>query len=541
MNISWLMCRNLQLSLNKILVVAVLLSLQQACSTDNETALAFDPALTNRLGTPTAPNNEPPDGVDPNDSRYWIINGGVENGVVPWQYKGDDVNIAQSSEYAYLGEHSLLVTGRNDTWHGPEMRLPLNLPTGQTYRASVWVRLVDGEQPATIKLTLQTRTESQTSENYNTLSQGVVTDSEWVRVSGTFTHQPTAPMANFLLYIESDNPTVSFYVDELSLTLVDTVEPAPGPSEWIINGGVEEGIFPWRSLGDGVTLHQADEQARGGDYSLLVSGRTLFWHAAVMDLPKTLPVDREYRVSVWVRLAPDTPAVPIGLTLKKDFGQEDPYFEIATHESVTDSEWVEVVGTFVHEFFDGALEDFYLYIESEEGSASYYVDDLSMAYADELIINGDLETDTDGWEPFGEVTITHTDADASSGSYSLLVSDRNETWQGASFTFESLLSNHLYEFSCWVKMAPEQESSSLTLSLKIEDAEGEGYPTIDSTSVTSDGWVLLTGSYSPGDDVTVELGYVQSDRATASYYIDNCSVVEREHSESIATLWEGRL
>lgn len=541
MNISRLMRRNLQKTLKRVTGMTALLLLLQACSTDKETALVFEPDLTNHLGTPTTPNNNPPVGVDPSNPDFWILNGGVEQGVEPWFTRG--ARIAQSEAQAYQGRYSLLVTERSVDWHGPAMNLPLNLPAG-TYRASVWVRLVAGEQPTSVKLTLQTRTAGQSTDNYSSLSQSLANNAGWVRVSGVFTHQPSAPLDTFLVYVEAERATASFYVDELTLTVDSGTEPVdPLPTEWIVNGGVENGVLPWRKVGgDSVVLQQANEYARTGSYSLFISGRTDTWHAAAMDLPKNLPTGREYRVSVWVRMAPGTSAAPVSLTLKKDFNQENPYINIATRESVTSSEWVQVVGNFVHEPYEGTLGDFYLYIESSVASASYYIDDLTMTLAGELVVNGDLAAGTTGWGPFGEVIIARTDADFVKGTHSLLVSNRSQTWQGGSFTFEPLSANHLYEFSCWVKMAPGQDASSLTLSLKTTNAENaETYPTINTKSVTNSAWVELTGSYSPAAGLTVNLGYVQSDRATASYYIDNCSAVEIEQSESISTLSEDRL
>lgn len=539
MNIPRLMRRNLQITLKKVTGLTALLLLLQACSTDKETALVFDPDLADRLGSPTTPNHQPPVGVDPADPSYWIINGGVEDGVAPWG-AGGSASLTQSMDQAYEGSYSLLVTDRSDGWHGPRMNLPPTLPAG-TYRVSAWVRLVAGEDPAQINLTLQTGPNN--PEDYSSFTRSTVTDSNWVQISGTFTHNPTAPMEIFLVYIESDSKTVSFYVDELNLTAVDGEEPMPDPDQWIINGSVEEGVSPWRQIGDPVVLQRADEFAYEGDYSLFVSGRAEDWHAAAMDLPKSLPIDREYRASVWVRMAPGTATAAVNLTLKKQVNGVDNFLQIASQSSVTSSEWVNLTGTFAHEAFEGTLGDFYLYIESPEPSASYYIDDLTLVFSGELIFNGDLETDTTGWGPFGpEVAITRTDADAYSGNHSLLVSNRSETWQGASFTFEDLPPNNPYEFSCWVKMAPGQNASELTLSLKTLLANGtEGYPAIDSADVTNDAWVQLSGSYSPAEGTTVELGYVQSDRATASYYIDNCSVMAVEPSESISTLREGSL
>lgn len=522
-------------TLSRPLAVAALALLQFACSTDKSTPVTYDAGLDlNPLG-PSAPNNQPPVTPDVDNPDFWVLNGGIEDGTSPWQSRGGETVISQSS-VAYEGDHGLLVEGRSVTWHGAQINLPLNLPSN-TYRASVWVRLAEGEQPTNMQLTLERKEAGQDTE-YPAVARAPVTDGEWVQLTGVFTHSSTNATETLLFYIEAEEPTASYHIDSLSLEVTEDVAPAnpADPSSWIINGGAEEGVTPWRGNPQELSITQDSQVAHTGDYSLFVAGRTANWQGAVMDLPKTLPVDKTYQASVWVRLPADAEPTTMGLTLKRQLvSQENDaeglYIPIASAEQVTGDEWVELKGTFEHPAFEGELKDFYVYVEAAEGSASYYVDDLSMVNAGELVINSGLETSANGWSDFAGATVARTNSDAHGGEYSLLVSDREETYQGGGFTFAALSAGTSYNISCWVKMAPENPATSLALSLAIMQGEATAYRSIATLeSVTSDTWVQLAGTHvyqldNPAAPVDEVVGYVEApENANAEYLIDDCSI-----------------
>ena len=182
---------------------------------------------------------------------------------------------------------------------------------------------------------------------------------EWKQLSGTFNLDTPGRWENLALTIVSPNETLSYYVDDLSLVSL---------SNLIVNGGVEDGIQPWRSQGAPVMIIQSSEQSNTGDHSLLVSGRTENWNGPVMDLPPLSP-GRTYAASVWVRLAPSTPATQLNLTLKRTVtGGPEEYIQLGTAE-VTSASWVELAGSFTHAA-EGTLQEHFLYIESSpEGAA----------------------------------------------------------------------------------------------------------------------------------------------------------------------------
>lgn len=499
-------------------MMAMVLALTQfACSTDTDPAVQYDPDSTLNPSGPAVPNNDSLEPTNPNNPANWYANGDIETGVAPWYAQGEGANISQSGEQKHNGQYSLLIQGRTAGWHAPVMPLLKTLPAG-TYEASVWVRLIPGSTAGNVALSLKTQVTGSEAA-YTMLAQTEATADGWARLSGTFSHAPSGMVEDLVLYIEATDATASYYVDDLAVNPLDNL---------ITNGGVEAGVNPWRSQGDGVMVTQASEQAHSGDYSLLISGRADTWHAPVMDLPP-LATGRSYLASVWVRLASGTAESPLGFTLKRTVDGVSEYLPLA-QSAVTADGWVQLAGFFTHTV-NGTLDELFLYVESANTSASFYVDDLEVAVATQnLVVNGDLESGLSGWGPFSgaedNVQLTHFNTDAYTGSYSLRVSGRTQSWHGARFNFAPLTDGELYQFSCWAKMAPANSDTDLSLTIKIVDDGGENYLTISTQAATTATWVQLVGPYqhAPVGELVELTAYLQATAATAEFLVDACTV-----------------
>lgn len=123
------------------------------------------------------------------------------------------------------------------------------------------------------------------------------------------------------------------------------------------------------------------------------------------------------------------------------------------------------------------------------------------------------------------LTVTNEANHTENGSYALKVEGRSNTWHGPSLRMEKNIDEGVeYKISAWVKLI-EPASAQLQLSTQI-GSESPQYPTLSSKTInTSDGWVLLEGTYRY-DNVSSEYVtiYVQSsNNATASFYIDDIS------------------
>ncbi len=496
--------------------IAALLLMQLGCSASNDPSVEYQSGSTLNPSGPTAPNNEPLTPPDPRNPVNWFSNGDLESGTGPWYPQGDNVTATRTSAQRHGGTYSLLIQGRSVDWHGAVMPLIKTLPRGE-YEASVWVRLAAGEEPAEIRLSLKTQPEGGTS-TFTTIRSATVTADGWTRLSGTFQNNNPGRWGDLTLYVESPDLTVSYYVDDLTLVSL---------SNLIINGGIESGIQPWRTQG-GALPTQSSEQSHSGDYSLLITQRSANWHGPVMDLPP-LSEGRTYQASVWVRLAPGTPATQLNLTRKSTLaGGPEEYNQLGSAQ-VTDAAWVELAGAFTY-LADGPLQEHFLYIESTEAgaAASFYVDDLELAVPTQLVVNGDVESSLSGWGPFGPSMLTRTSTDSKTGEYSVLVTNRTAEWQGASFTVAAPMAGEVYQFSCYVRMAPENPDATVAMTIKLRDAidnDGGIFIEVTRADVTSEDWVQLSGYYQhePDGTETEFTPYIQASVATAAYLIDSCS------------------
>lgn len=496
--------------------IAALLLMQLGCSASNDPSVEYQSGSTLNPSGPAAPNNDPLTPPDPRNPVNWFSNGDLESGTGPWYPQGDNVTATRTSAQRHGGTYSLLVQGRSVDWHGAVMPLIKTLPRGE-YEASVWVRLAAGEEPAEIRLSLKTQPEGGTP-TFTTIRAAEVTADGWTRLSGTFQNNNPGRWGDLTLYVESPDLTVSYYVDDLTLVSL---------SNLIINGGIESGIQPWRTQG-GALPTQSSEQSHSGDYSLLITQRSANWHAPVMDLPP-LSEGRTYQASVWVRLAPGTPATQLNLTRKRTLvGGAEEYNQLGSAQ-VTDAAWVELAGGFTH-VANGTLQEHFLYIESdaEGASASFYVDDLELAIPTQLVVNGDVESSLSGWGQFGPSMLTRTSTDSKTGDYSVLVTNRTAEWQGASFTVAAPQAGEVYQFSCYVRMAPANPDATVAMTIKLRDAidnDGGIFIEVTRADVTSGDWVQLSGHYQhdPDGTETEFTPYIQASVATAEYLIDSCS------------------
>src|SRR4051795_11490210 len=85
-----------------------------------------------------------------------IVQDGFEDGTLQgWIPRGGGVVLTNTTEQASTGTYSLKTTGRSAGFHGPSLNVLGTLLKGATYQVNAKVRLVGGEVPTTLKITMQ--------------------------------------------------------------------------------------------------------------------------------------------------------------------------------------------------------------------------------------------------------------------------------------------------------------------------------------------------------------------------------------------------
>lgn len=148
------------------------------------------------------------------------------------------------------------------------------------------------------------------------------------------------------------------------------------------------------------------------------------------------------------------------------------------------------------------------------------------------------ESDLTGWagrSDGGVAVISRSDAQAHTGSYSLLTEGRTESWNGPGCPF-SFVGGSSYSISVWVY----QESGApqtMVLSAEVTIDGVAGYQNVNRTQCESGVWTELKGDFRAGNDAEKNLIYVETiDVPDMDFYIDDLVIVEKESTALVSDL-----
>src|SRR4029079_14697316 len=150
-----------------------------------------------------------------------------------------------------------------------------------------------------------------------------------------------------------------------------------------------------------------------------------------------------------------------------------------------------------------------LYLESSGANTEYYLGDLTITLVSggqpgQSGVSSNFETNTtEGWRPrIGGEALTVTSVDKHGGTYSLLTTGRQHTYDGPSLNILSIMQKgSKYNISVWVKLAPGAAASNLRVSIQRDFQGTSNFDTvIGDTAVTDAQWVNLLGSYTLTND-----------------------------------------
>lgn len=155
-----------------------------------------------------------------------------------------------------------------------------------------------------------------------------------------------------------------------------------------------------------------------------------------------------------------------------------------------------------------------------------------------LITNGDFEKgNVDGWIKNGNPTLSATKEEAASGSYSMKVTGRQNTFEGPAYDLKAVLvPGETYNVSVKVKAVAGQlqadskhdEKVNIIMDSKSDADENDTYSTIAyEKQISENEWTTITGTYTlkSGKWTTIKM-YIESPDKTLQYYIDDVTVVD---------------
>src|SRR5215510_3032630 len=177
-----------------------------------------------------------------------VVQNDFEDGSLQGWIPRGSVTLTNTNEVPpHGGTRSLKTTGRTAGFNGPSLNTFGLLTKGATYQVTAWVRLVAGEAPTQIRVTMQRTVGGGNSfDSIASSSATGVTDAAWAPLTGLYSFVGNDPTA-LLLYIESSSATASYYVDDFSIVkIADPPGPPPNTDGLVstFESGATEGWGP---------------------------------------------------------------------------------------------------------------------------------------------------------------------------------------------------------------------------------------------------------------------------------------------------------
>lgn len=286
------------------------------------------------------------------------------------------LTLTNTTAAAHSGARSLLASGRTATFNGPSLNLTTKLVPGATYQITAWARLATGTPATQVKLSMQRTQGGATS--YDSVGSSAATgvnDAGWTQITGLYAFAEPAP-SNLVLYIESSSATASYYIDDVSVTLVSGPPGLP-PNTTGLSSSFETGTQGWFGRGATIATTSA-EGAHGGSQALLSTGRAGTWAGPAYDVTNVMFNGSTYRVTAWAKLpaAAGSATTRARISLQRDAGTITTYHTVVGDVTVGSSAWVRLTGTYPVALANSRLT---LYVESSD-TTPLLIDDVQIAY-----------------------------------------------------------------------------------------------------------------------------------------------------------------
>ncbi len=162
-----------------------------------------------------------------------LLNSNFESGLDGWTARGS-AKVEVSSSVAVSGSQSAAVSNRSDSWNGIQYSLDSICTAGESYSFSAMV--TQQETPAAVhfKLSLQYSTGGGGGmfgggqNSYDCIAEKNSVSGTWIQLASE-SYQIPAGATNLVLYVETEDSTIDFFVDDI---VVGTPGSTPsGPSQ----------------------------------------------------------------------------------------------------------------------------------------------------------------------------------------------------------------------------------------------------------------------------------------------------------------------
>lgn len=273
------------------------------------------------------------------------------------------------------------ITGRTASWNGAGIGFTNSDGKsfdviGKEVYVSFWVYQTSGET-VEFNATLQVTKPDGGAAWPERVGITALESSTWTFVEGIIPVYAniSVPQINFEI---PGHDTANFYLDDIVI-MVNEKSSVPIREDYVVK---EKQNFPGISLNfeDNNVYFEGRGNAKpsivsGGHESakcMKVSGRTSGWHGVQADLSDYDLAGKTVSVSYWLYHEYDAP-IEIAFTAQQNDGTNETYTSVVPATEVNSGKWIHFSETFT---FDETAKKYYLYFESTNETAEFYVDDV---------------------------------------------------------------------------------------------------------------------------------------------------------------------
>ncbi len=439
--------------------------------------------------------------------------------------------LSLSTEEYNTGAQSLRITGRTKTNYGGQFNLTSLVTPGATYDVKAWAKHMN-TVPDLLRLNSKVECVDGIADYPLIVELEDIEGDTWTELEGKL-NVPDCPLKEVLIYFENTAENIDIFVDDISVMVGEPIV------NLVEDGGFEGESTAWTAWQGGVPSLSTAEKVTG-EQSLLISGRTITDAGAGYALTSKVASGRTYHVTAMAKHKGEVADV-LKISAKVTCDEADSYPPVA---EVTDAEadtWTKLEGDLVIPECT-TVGEARIYFESTAAEVDIYVDDVVVVAVPEpdaepqnLVLNGDFETDMTGWDSFGNDAVLSVSGEQShSGEQSLKATGRAGTdgYAGYDLT-DAVTRGTTYAVSAWLRhTGPEEDvlraASVVTCTEETKPEEHSNFPWINNlTGVAPNTWTRLSGNLPIADcDLTEVKLYFEGTSEGVDVYIDDVSVTE---------------
>src|SRR5829696_2456037 len=320
-------------------------------------------------------------------SAQAVVQHDFEDGTLQgWTPRGGTVVLTNTTEAAASGARSLKTTGRTAGFNGPSLNLLGTLSRGTVYKVTASVRLAAGQAADAPKITVQRTPVGGPNAFDQVTPSASVTDAGWVTLTGQYSF--TTDVSGLLLYVEAAGATTQYYLDDFRVNVVPALGCSDPPDTSGIHTNFETGTREgWAPRIGRETVAATTADAHGGAYSLLTTGRQAAFDGPAFNAAGKLCNGSRYQVTLWAKLAPGQAPAQLRVSIQRALNGATNFNTVVPNTTVTDGQWVRLRATYDFAFNYQSLT---LYVESNSGTASFYIDDVDVTLVPPPVAERDL-------------------------------------------------------------------------------------------------------------------------------------------------------